>query len=170
MLRPLRAASMFYVETVRNMPLTVHMLLAFFGWPKLGFRYSPFVTAVIVLTYYTAAFVGETIRAGINTVGRGQVEAGGDRRGRRLEGRQVRHQDGERGRLSHGCASAFCDRIQGTLAPGAYDFVSAGQGLAHRPWGEEARRDSRVRIGWPPADCPRAAAEFSTQRIEATWR
>lgn len=73
--RPLRAAAMFYVETVRNMPLTVHMLLAFFGWPKLGFRYSPFVTAVIVLAYYTGAFVGETIRAGINTVGRGQVEA-----------------------------------------------------------------------------------------------
>lgn len=73
--RPLRAAGMFYVETVRNMPLTVHMLLAFFGWPKLGFRYSPFVTAVIVLAYYTGAFVGETIRAGINTVGRGQVEA-----------------------------------------------------------------------------------------------
>jgi glutamate transport system permease protein len=73
--RPLRVAAMTYVETVRNMPLTVHMLLAFFGWPKLGFRYSPFVTAVIVLAYYTGAFVGETIRAGMNTVGRGQVEA-----------------------------------------------------------------------------------------------
>lgn len=73
--RPLRVAAMTYVEIVRNMPLTVHMLLAFFGWPKLGFRYSPFVTAVIVLTYYTGAFVGETIRAGINTVGKGQVEA-----------------------------------------------------------------------------------------------
>jgi glutamate transport system permease protein len=73
--RPLRIAAMFYVETVRNMPLTVHMLLAFFGGPKLGFRYSPFVTAAIVLSYYTGAFVGETIRAGINTVGRGQVEA-----------------------------------------------------------------------------------------------
>ena len=73
--KPLRAVAMTYVETVRNVPLTVHMLLAFFGWPKLGFRYSPFATAVIVLTYYTAAFVGETIRAGMNTVGRGQVEA-----------------------------------------------------------------------------------------------
>jgi glutamate transport system permease protein len=73
--RPLRVAATFYVETVRNMPLTVHMLLAFFGWPKLGFRYSPFVTAVIVLAYYTGAFVGETVRAGINTVGRGQIEA-----------------------------------------------------------------------------------------------
>jgi glutamate transport system permease protein len=30
---------------------------------------------VIVLAYYTGAFVGETIRAGMNTVGRGQVEA-----------------------------------------------------------------------------------------------
>ncbi|MEO8696994.1 MAG: amino acid ABC transporter permease [Acidimicrobiales bacterium] len=74
-IKPLRIAAMTYVETVRNCPLTVHILLAFFGWPKLGFRYSPFVTAVIVLSYYTGAFVGETIRAGMNTVGRGQLEA-----------------------------------------------------------------------------------------------
>jgi glutamate transport system permease protein len=73
--KPLRIAVMTYVEIVRNCPLTVHILLAFFGWPKLGFRYGPFTTAVIVLSYYTGAFVGETIRAGMNTVGRGQVEA-----------------------------------------------------------------------------------------------
>jgi glutamate transport system permease protein len=72
---PLRIAATTYVEIVRNCPLTVHILLAFFGWPKLGFRYSPFTTAVIVLSYYTGAFVGETIRAGMNTVGRGQIEA-----------------------------------------------------------------------------------------------
>ena len=73
--KPLRIVSTTYVEIVRNCPLTVHILLAFFGWPKLGFRYSPFTTAVIVLSYYTSAFVGETIRAGMNTVGRGQLEA-----------------------------------------------------------------------------------------------
>jgi glutamate transport system permease protein len=73
--RFLRIAATTYVEIVRNTPLTVHILLAFFGWPKLGFRYSPFLTAVIVLSYYTGAFAGETIRAGINTVGRGQIEA-----------------------------------------------------------------------------------------------
>ena len=73
--RPLRVAATAYVEVVRNTPLTVHILLAFFGWPKLGFRFGPFTTAVIVLAYYTGAFVGETIRAGINTVGRGQVDA-----------------------------------------------------------------------------------------------
>jgi glutamate transport system permease protein len=74
-IRPLRLAATTYVEIVRNTPLTVHILLAFFGWPKLGFRFGPFTTAVIVLAYYTGAFVGETIRAGINTVGQGQVDA-----------------------------------------------------------------------------------------------
>jgi glutamate transport system permease protein len=38
-------------------------------------KFSGFVTAVIVLGGYTGAFVGETVRSGINTVSRGQAEA-----------------------------------------------------------------------------------------------
>ena len=72
---PLRAAGAVYVETVRNTPLLVLLILAFFGLPKLGFTWSPFVTAVVVISAYTGAFVGEAIRAGINTVPAGQVEA-----------------------------------------------------------------------------------------------
>lgn len=72
---PLRAAGAFYVETIRNTPLLVLLILAFFGLPKLGFTWSPFITAVVILSVYTGAFVGEAIRAGINTVARGQAEA-----------------------------------------------------------------------------------------------
>jgi glutamate transport system permease protein len=72
---PLRAAGGFYVETVRNTPLLVLLILAFFGLPKLGFTWSPFVTAVVVISLYTGAFIGEAVRAGINTVPAGQVEA-----------------------------------------------------------------------------------------------
>lgn len=72
---PLRVAGAAYVETVRNTPLTVLIVFFFFGLPKIGILYSGFVTAVIVLGGYTGAFLAETIRAGINSVGGGQAEA-----------------------------------------------------------------------------------------------
>lgn len=72
---PLRAVGGLYVGIVRNTPLAVLMFLFFFGLPDLGIIYSPFVSAVIVLSAYTGAFVGETIRSGVNTVSKGQGEA-----------------------------------------------------------------------------------------------
>jgi glutamate transport system permease protein len=73
---PLRGLARWYVELVRNTPLTVHMVLMFFGLPKLGIRFGPITTAILVLSIYTGAFVGEVIRSGINTIGVGQIEAG----------------------------------------------------------------------------------------------
>ncbi len=72
---PLRAAGATYVETIRNIPPLVLIFVFFFGFPTIGIIYSPFVSAIIVLAVYTAAFVGEAIRAGVNTVARGQAEA-----------------------------------------------------------------------------------------------
>jgi len=72
---PLRVAGAVWVECVRNTPLAVQMVLFYFGFTKLGIRYSAFVSAVIVLGVYTSPFLAETIRAGINTVSRGQAEA-----------------------------------------------------------------------------------------------
>src|SRR5437879_8265559 len=56
---PLRAAGTLYVETIRNIPLLVLMFLFFFGFPKIGIRYLPFPSAVIVLAAYTGAFRSE---------------------------------------------------------------------------------------------------------------
>ncbi len=72
---PLRAAGAFYVETVRNIPPLVLLLVFYFGFPDIGIVYSEFVSAVLIFSLYTGAFVGEAIRAGINTVARGQAEA-----------------------------------------------------------------------------------------------
>ena len=72
---PLRGAGAVYVETVRNCPLTVLFVVFFFGFPSIGITEPPFTSAVIVLSVYTGAFVAETVRAGVNTVDRGQVEA-----------------------------------------------------------------------------------------------
>lgn len=71
----LRAAGAAYVETVRNVPLAVHFVLFFFALPKVGLLFSPFRSAIIVLSYYHGSFAAETIRAGINTVPAGQAEA-----------------------------------------------------------------------------------------------
>ena len=72
---PLRAFGTTYVETIRNIPPLVLIVLFFFGLPKIGILYSPFVSAVIVMALYTGSFVGEAVRSGINTVARGQAEA-----------------------------------------------------------------------------------------------
>src|SRR5205085_10830984 len=72
---PLRWASGTYVEIVRNTPLLVSMVLFFFGLPSIGIKFAPFTSGVIVLTVYTATFVAETVRSGINAVSKGQGEA-----------------------------------------------------------------------------------------------
>ena len=73
---PLRMVAIFWVETLRNTPVIVLLFLFFFGLTKVGVRYSPFVSAVIVLSAYTSTFVAETVRSGINSVAKGQAEAG----------------------------------------------------------------------------------------------
>jgi glutamate transport system permease protein len=72
---PLRVAGAVYVETVRNTPLTVLMVLFYFGLTQVDVSFARFTTAVIVLGGYTGAFVAEMVRSGINTVHRGQAEA-----------------------------------------------------------------------------------------------
>ncbi|WP_125609668.1 amino acid ABC transporter permease [Specibacter cremeus] len=72
----MRAAGTLYVNTVRNTPLT--LILAFFalGYPRLGLPEINFMVAAIIgLSLYTATYVAETIRSGINTVPVGQAEA-----------------------------------------------------------------------------------------------
>lgn len=73
---PLRLFGAAWVEIFRNTPLTVLMVIFFFGFTKIGIGpYEPFPSAVMVLSVYTSAFVAETLRSGVNTVAGGQGEA-----------------------------------------------------------------------------------------------
>lgn len=72
---PLQRFGSVYVSVFRNTPLLVLFFLAFFGLPKIGLTFSPFTTAIVVLGLYTGAYLGETIRSGINAVSKGQAEA-----------------------------------------------------------------------------------------------
>ncbi len=72
---PLRWLGTLYVQAVRNTPLTVVFTLVVFGLPEVDVIVSFYRFAVIALTLYTAAFVAEAVRSGINSVAAGQAEA-----------------------------------------------------------------------------------------------
>ena len=72
---PLRGLATFYVETFRNTPLTVVFFFIIFGLPQIDFVIGFFPGAVLALGLYTAAFVCEAIRSGINAISTGQAEA-----------------------------------------------------------------------------------------------
>lgn len=72
---PLRGLATFYVETFRNTPLTVVFFFMIFGLPQIDFVIGFFPGAVLSVGLYTAAFVCEAIRSGINAVSPGQAEA-----------------------------------------------------------------------------------------------
>jgi glutamate transport system permease protein len=72
---PLRGLATFYVETFRNTPLTVVLFFIIFGLPQIDFVIGFFPGAVLSVGLYTAAFVCEALRSGINAVSSGQAEA-----------------------------------------------------------------------------------------------
>ncbi|SNS91773.1 amino acid ABC transporter membrane protein 1, PAAT family [Geodermatophilus pulveris] len=72
---PLRGLATFYVETFRNTPLTVVFFFLIFGLPQIDFVIGFFSGAVLSVGLYTAAFVCEAVRSGINAVAAGQAEA-----------------------------------------------------------------------------------------------
>jgi len=71
----LRLVGATFVEVFRNIPLPVQFVLFFFGLTKIGIKYGPFTSAVIVLSIYTGSFIAESVRSGINAVSGGQAEA-----------------------------------------------------------------------------------------------
>ncbi|GAA0034780.1 amino acid ABC transporter permease [Brevibacterium metallidurans] len=77
----LRIAASTYINIVRNTPLTLVMFFCAFGLPFLDVRFgdsssfNSFVYATLALTAYTACFVAETLKAGIQTIPVGQAEA-----------------------------------------------------------------------------------------------
>ena len=74
--KPLRGAATFYVEIFRNTPLTVVFFFLAFGIVEIDLQFpTRFITAVAALSLYTAAFVSEALRSGINSVPPGQAEA-----------------------------------------------------------------------------------------------
>lgn len=71
----LRGFGATYVNVLRNTPLTLVFAFLVFAAPKLGISLDFVPTACVALIAYTAAFVCEVVRSGVNTVPAGQAEA-----------------------------------------------------------------------------------------------
>jgi polar amino acid transport system permease protein len=65
-----------YIEVIRNTPFLVQVLFIFFGLPSLGISLTPNTAAVLALSLNLGAFSAEIIRTGVESVPRGQFEAG----------------------------------------------------------------------------------------------
>ncbi len=71
-----RAVGTAYVNIIRNTPLTLVFFFFVFGYPQLGLpKLSNTVLGILAIGIYTATYVAEVLRAGINTVPVGQAEA-----------------------------------------------------------------------------------------------
>ena len=66
----------FYIWVVRGTPLLVQLYVIFYGLPNLGIMLEPFPSAVLVFSINEGAYCAETIRAALESVPKGQLEAG----------------------------------------------------------------------------------------------
>ncbi len=73
--RAIRATAMMYTETIRGTPLLMQLIVLYYGLPSVGINLEAVVAGIIGLSANSAAYVGEIFRAGIQSVGRGQMEA-----------------------------------------------------------------------------------------------
>jgi polar amino acid transport system permease protein len=65
-----------YIEVIRNTPFLVQLFFFFFALPALGLRWTAHSAALVAMVVNLGAYATEIIRAGIEAVPRGQIEAG----------------------------------------------------------------------------------------------
>ena len=63
------------MEVFRNTPLLIQIFIIFFGLPGIGIKLSPYVSGLTALVLYVGAYNTEVIRAGLEAVPKGQIEA-----------------------------------------------------------------------------------------------
>ena len=66
----------FYIWVFRGTPLLVQLFVVFFGFPDLGITLKPFTAAAIVFALNEGAYAAEIVRAALEAVPAGQLEAG----------------------------------------------------------------------------------------------
>lgn len=73
---PVRFLINAYVELIRNTPFLVQLFFFFFALPAIGLRWSPYTAALVAMVVNLGAYATEIIRAGIESIPKGQIEAG----------------------------------------------------------------------------------------------
>ncbi|CAN7743539.1 amino acid ABC transporter permease [Pseudorhodoferax sp. LjRoot39] len=72
----LRVLIQAYIELIRNTPFLVQLFFFFFALPVFGLRWSPYQAALTAMVVNLGAYATEIIRAGIESIPKGQIEAG----------------------------------------------------------------------------------------------
>ena len=72
----LRRIARFYIWIFRGTPLLVQLYIVFYGLSRIGIVLAPFPAAVIVFSLNEGAYCAETVRAALESVPKGQLEAG----------------------------------------------------------------------------------------------
>jgi len=71
----LRAVSRIYVEVIQNTPLLLQMCFIYYALAFSGHSIGIIPTGIITLGIYTGAYMAEVVRAGIQSIPKGQFEA-----------------------------------------------------------------------------------------------
>lgn len=72
----IRMIAATYIEIVRGTPLLVQLFIIYIGLPKVtGIPFSDLSIGIIAVSFNSAAYVAEIIRAGIQSIDKGQMEA-----------------------------------------------------------------------------------------------
>ncbi|MET0126673.1 amino acid ABC transporter permease [Pseudomonas caspiana] len=74
-IQPFSAIFGVYVELIRNTPFLVQLFFIFFGLPSLGLQISEWQAAILAMVINLGAYSTEIIRAGIQAIPKGQLEA-----------------------------------------------------------------------------------------------
>lgn len=72
----LQRLARFYIWVIRGTPVLVQLFVVFYGLPGVGILIEPFPAAVLVFSINEGAYCAETIRAALESVPTGQMEAG----------------------------------------------------------------------------------------------
>lgn len=75
-IRVLKQIARFYIWIFRGTPLLVQLFVVFYGLSRVGLVLAPFPAAVIVFSLNEGAYCAETVRAALESVPKGQLEAG----------------------------------------------------------------------------------------------
>ena len=75
-IKPLKIIAVVYIEIIRWTPMLLQILIMYAGSKMFfGIDLSPFTSAIIAIALNSAAYVSEIVRAGIEAVDKGQMEA-----------------------------------------------------------------------------------------------
>lgn len=75
-IKVLKQIAKLYIWIIRGTPLLVQLFIVFYGLPSIGIVIDPFPAAIIVFSLNEGAYSAETIRGALESISRGQIEAG----------------------------------------------------------------------------------------------